>query len=90
MVPKNIFHNESGKFDEAFFQVGTLVPKSGAQGHQMRGSILEITEDVVKMDFNHPLAGTDLRFDGSVLEVREATSEELDHGHAHGPHGYPH
>jgi len=90
MIPKNVFHDESGNFDEAFFQVGTLVPMSDGQGHQMRGRILEITDEVVKMDFNHPLAGTDLRFEGTVLEVREATADELAHGHAHGPHGHQH
>jgi FKBP-type peptidyl-prolyl cis-trans isomerase SlyD len=51
---------------------------------------LEITEETVQMDFNHPLAGTDLHFAGTILEVREADPEELAHGHAHGPHGHQH
>jgi FKBP-type peptidyl-prolyl cis-trans isomerase SlyD len=38
------------------------------------------------MDFNHPLAGEALGFSGTILEVRDATQEELDHGHVHG-HG---
>jgi FKBP-type peptidyl-prolyl cis-trans isomerase SlyD len=42
------------------------------------------------MDFNHPLAGTDLLFDVEVLDVREATSDEIDHGHVHGEHGHHH
>jgi FKBP-type peptidyl-prolyl cis-trans isomerase SlyD len=42
------------------------------------------------MDFNHPLAGTDLHFSVEVLDVREATSEELEHGHVHGEHGHQH
>jgi FKBP-type peptidyl-prolyl cis-trans isomerase SlyD len=42
------------------------------------------------MDFNHPLAGTDLHFSVEVLDVREATQEELDHGHVHGEHGHQH
>jgi FKBP-type peptidyl-prolyl cis-trans isomerase SlyD len=42
------------------------------------------------MDFNHPLAGTDLHFVGSILEVRDAEDEELAHGHAHGPNGHQH
>jgi FKBP-type peptidyl-prolyl cis-trans isomerase SlyD len=51
---------------------------------------MEITAEHVKMDFNHPLAGTDLHFKGEVLEVRQATEEELAHGHVHGPHGHQH
>ncbi len=43
----------------------------------------------VVVDFNHPLAGKTLHFDVTVREVREATAEELEHGHAHGP-GHEH
>jgi FKBP-type peptidyl-prolyl cis-trans isomerase SlyD len=42
------------------------------------------------MDFNHPMAGNTLHFTGKVVEVREATSEEISHGHAHGAGGYHH
>jgi FKBP-type peptidyl-prolyl cis-trans isomerase SlyD len=42
------------------------------------------------MDFNHPLAGKDLHFSGSIAEVREATTEELEHGHVHGKGGHQH
>ncbi|NBU92684.1 MAG: peptidylprolyl isomerase [Flavobacteriia bacterium] len=90
MIPKNVFCDENGTFDDTHFKVGTLVPMSDGQGHQLQGRILEIKEEEVTMDFNHPLAGTDLRFEGTILEVREATPEEIDHGHAHGPHGHSH
>ena len=43
----------------------------------MNGLVLEITDEAVKMDFNHPLAGEDLHFTGDILEVREATDEEI-------------
>ena len=39
------------------------------------------------MDFNHPLAVDDLHFEGKIVEVREATSEELEHGHIHSSEG---
>jgi len=52
--------------------------------------VLEIGTETVKMDFNHPLAGEELHFKGEILEVREATAEELDHGHVHGPGGHHH
>ncbi len=61
---------------------------SGAQ--TIFGTIAELTETAVKMDFNHPLAGQNLNFSGTIIEVREATNSELDHGHAHGPGGHEH
>ena len=90
MIPTNIFHDEEGKFDDQMFHVGALVPMSDNEGNQLRGKIVEVDEENVKMDFNHPLAGTDLHFAGEVLEVREATADEIAHGHAHGPNGHQH
>jgi FKBP-type peptidyl-prolyl cis-trans isomerase SlyD len=42
------------------------------------------------MDFNPPLAGVDLHFTGTVIEVRDASKEEIEHGHVHGAHGHQH
>jgi FKBP-type peptidyl-prolyl cis-trans isomerase SlyD len=53
-------------------------------------TIIEIAEDVVTVDGNHPLAGVNLNFAVTVREIREATEEELEHGHAHGPGGHTH
>lgn len=72
-----------------YMQVGATLPME-ANGHTVFGTITEITEKVVKMDFNHPLAGKNLHFAGTILEVRDATEEELAHGHVHGPHGHQH
>ncbi len=47
-------------------------------------TVVEITEDTVTIDGNHELAGISLNFDVTIVEVREATPEEIDHGHAHG------
>jgi FKBP-type peptidyl-prolyl cis-trans isomerase SlyD len=49
-----------------------------------------ISNETVEMDFNHPLAGSDLHFIGEIIDVREATAEELEHGHVHGPGGHHH
>jgi FKBP-type peptidyl-prolyl cis-trans isomerase SlyD len=46
--------------------------------------------DSITVDGNHPLAGVELNFSVEVLEVRDATKEELDHGHVHGPGGHHH
>ncbi len=51
-------------------------------------TIVEIDDDIVTIDGNHPLAGVNLNFAVTVREVREATQEELEHGHAHGPGGH--
>ena len=50
-------------------------------------TVLEILESVIKVDGNHPLAGKDLHFEVKVVDVREATPEEIDHGHVQGQDG---
>jgi len=75
-LPKSIFILD-GKFDEEMIAVGNTVPMMSTSGQRMNGLVLEITEETVKMDFNHPLAGEDLFFTGDILEVREATDEEI-------------
>lgn len=52
--------------------------------------VAKIEGDDVTVDPNHPLAGKTLNFSGSVIEVREATEEELAHGHVHGEGGHHH
>ncbi|MCB1202261.1 MAG: peptidylprolyl isomerase [Leptospiraceae bacterium] len=52
--------------------------------------VKEITGEEVTMDGNHPMAGKDLSFEIEILEIREATKEELAHGHVHGPDGHHH
>ena len=51
---------------------------------------MSIDGDTVQVDFNPPLAGETLNFDVTVLGVRDATSEELEHGHAHTPDSHAH
>lgn len=53
-------------------------------------TVVEITDSTVTIDGNHPLAGVNLNFEVTVREVREATAEEIEHGHAHGPGGHQH
>ena len=88
-IPKEAFHVD-GKFDSERVIAGAELPMLDSEGHQMHGLVVEVSDIHVVMDFNHPLAGYDLHFAGSILEVRDATPEELDHGHVHGPHGHHH
>lgn len=81
-VPKNVFEVD-GKIDEKLIFVGAQVPMKDDQGNHFDGFIVEISENTIKVDFNHPMAGEDLFFEGNVVNVREATEEELEHGHVH-------
>ena len=53
-------------------------------------TIEKVGMSVVDVDLNHPMAGKDLHFDIDVVEVRDATPEELEHGHVHGDGGHHH
>jgi FKBP-type peptidyl-prolyl cis-trans isomerase SlyD len=53
-------------------------------------TVTKVEDGVVHIDGNHPLAGQTLHFDVEVTEVREATAEEQQHGHVHGPGGHEH
>ena len=53
-------------------------------------TVVTVTESTITIDGNHPLAGETLKFDVEITEVRDATSEELAHGHVHGPGGHHH
>jgi FKBP-type peptidyl-prolyl cis-trans isomerase SlyD len=53
-------------------------------------TVTDVADGKVVVDGNHPLAGQRLRFDCTVLEVRQASAEEMEHGHVHGPDGHHH
>jgi FKBP-type peptidyl-prolyl cis-trans isomerase SlyD len=75
-LPKHIFMVD-GKIDEELITPGNSVPMMSTSGQRMEGLVVSVDENTVQMDFNHPLAGEDLFFTGEVLEVRDATPEEL-------------
>lgn len=75
-IPKSIFEVD-GKLREDLIKVGNMVPMQDNSGQRMDGKVLEISDTIVRMDFNHPLAGENLFFSGKVTEVRQATKEEL-------------
>ncbi len=75
-LPKHVFL-VNDKFDDELIKVGNTVPMMSSNGQRLNGLVLDVNEETVKMDFNHPLAGEDLFFAGKVLEVREASDEEV-------------
>jgi FKBP-type peptidyl-prolyl cis-trans isomerase SlyD len=53
-------------------------------GDTHNAQISQVTADSIQLDFNHPLAGKDLQFQVTVVDLRAATPEEIEHGHVHG------
>jgi FKBP-type peptidyl-prolyl cis-trans isomerase SlyD len=88
-LDKSIFLVE-GKTDDDMLAIGNVIPMRDEQGHMLQGTVVSVSKDSVRMDFNHPMAGNVLHFTGKVIEVRTATDEEVSHGHAHGAGGHHH
>jgi FKBP-type peptidyl-prolyl cis-trans isomerase SlyD len=65
---------------------GVEMEMSGPEGQPMYARIESVDGETVLLNMNHPLAGKELHFDIKVVGLREATDEEMDHGHAHGAH----
>ena len=73
-----------GEFPESIpLELGVQLKMKDQDGNPLHARIHEFSEDFVKLNFNHPLAGKELQFDVTVIELRAATPEELAHGHAH-------
>lgn len=84
-LPRNIFAG-----NEDLLKLGTMIPMRDNQGNMLRGKVIDVELSHVKMDFNHPMAGQNLHFTVKVLDIREATPEEIAHKHVHGPGGHHH
>ena len=83
-VPKSKLPNSEELQPDDQFQA------QGPNGEMLLFRVVEIIGENVKLDGNHPLAGEDLIFDIEVTGVRDATAEELSHGHVHGAGGHHH
>jgi len=78
-------------FPEDFIlEAGMEYMASNPDGVQMPFIITNVEDETVTVDFNHPLAGKNLHFDLELIDVRDATAEELAHGHVHGAGGHQH
>ncbi len=77
-LDKRMFYNGDGEFDEERVFVGNIVPMNTTDGQIVNAQVIEITDDKVTIDLNHPLAGEDLHFVGQILDIRDADSKELE------------
>lgn len=68
---------------------GVQIMVETSQGRRL-ATVARVGLSVVDLDLNHPMAGKTLSFDIEVVDVREASTEEIEHGHAHGPGGHHH
>ena len=83
-VPKDMFE------DAGEVLVGSQYHAAGPDGGHITITVTEISDDMVTIDANHPLAGEQLSFDVTIMEIRDASAEELEHGHVHGAGGHHH
>ena len=78
-LPKTAFAID-GKVREDLLVVGRTIPMLNQAGQVVQGTVAEVSEGAVTMDFNHPMAGKTLHFTGKVESVRSATDKELTEG----------
>jgi FKBP-type peptidyl-prolyl cis-trans isomerase SlyD len=83
-VPKSAFQGVEN------IQPGMQFQARGLGGQSTVVTVAKVEGDQVTVDANHPLAGMPLTFDVTVIDVRDATEEEKQHRHAHGPGGHQH
>lgn len=84
VVPRSMFP------DDVDIEVGMPFHAQGPQGEMLMVTVVAVDGDQITVDGNHPLAGENLHFEVTVRDVRDASAEEIEHGHAHGPGGHEH
>jgi FKBP-type peptidyl-prolyl cis-trans isomerase SlyD len=89
--PRGVQEVPRGAFPADFSpQAGMQLTAEGPGGEVVPFAVKEVRPESILIDLNHPLAGKTLHFDVTVREVRQATEDEVAHGHAHGPEGHAH
>lgn len=88
-VPKDQLTQERG-FTPDMLQEGNFLPLVDEDGYSMQAKVVKDLGNELLLDFNHPLVGFSLHFDGQIHQVREASEEEIAHGHVHGKEGEEH
>ena len=91
LIPDGIKTIEQAAFEGVdVVEVGMAFDAEAPDGTEQQIVVTKVEGDNVTIDINHPLAGVALNFDIKILSVREATEEELDHGHSHEGDGHSH
>lgn len=91
LIPDGIKTIERSAFEGVdVVEVGMAFDAEAPDGTEQHIVVTKVEGDTVTIDINHPLAGVALNFDIKILSVREATEEELDHGHTHEGDGHSH
>jgi FKBP-type peptidyl-prolyl cis-trans isomerase SlyD len=80
---KSLFVDSKGNYLEEEVVLDNYIPMNDEEGNQLNGKVVLIEDNMVKLDFNHPLADMDLYFEGKVLGVRKANTDEIEHQHVH-------
>jgi FKBP-type peptidyl-prolyl cis-trans isomerase SlyD len=75
-LSKSLFEVD-GKIDETLFTVGNIIPMRDSQGNRLNGTVDSASDSSIVLNFNHPLAGCNLNFTGEIVDVHDATIEEL-------------
>ncbi len=84
LIPDGIKTIERSAFEGVdVVEVGMAFDAEAPDGTEQHIVVTKVEDDAVTIDINHPLAGVTLNFDIKILSVREATKEELEHGHSH-------
>jgi len=83
-VPRDMFPSDTE------IEPGMQFHAQGPNEEMVVVTVAEVAGDSITVDGNHPLAGVHLNFAVEIIDVRDATQEELDHGHVHGPGGHDH
>ena len=83
-VPRDMFDSEQE------IQVGMQFHAESPEGEMIVVTVTDVEGDDVTVDGNHPLAGVNLNFGVKVIDIREASEEEIEHGHVHGPGEHHH
>ena len=83
-VPRDMFP------PDVEIEAGMAFQAQSAEGHPLAVTVTAVEDNEVVVDGNHPLAGMRLHFDVQIIEVRDASEEELSHGRVHDPGGHPH
>jgi len=84
VVPRDMFDTDEE------IKVGMQFHAESPDGQPLSVTVINISDSEVTVDGNHPLAGVNLNFEVKILDIREATEEELEHGHVHGAGGHQH